>query len=461
MRYFSLTAEDKQKILGLCGVNSFEELIAQVPPELRLNSPLQIPPATDEHTLKEELHQLAQMNAASRMTCFLGQGVYDHTYPAVIDQITNRGEFLTAYTPYQPELAQGTLQTIFEFQSMIAELFGMEVSNASLYDGATSLVEAVLMAARVQGKSSGTVVVSEGIYPRTLETLKTYLNPLGFEIEIWSADADTFQQSTDGFDKTMLSRKSTDAPVAVILQSPNRWGLIEDLRMLGEIKTKHTTQSIAYISHPLSVVRYQSPGECGVDIVASEGQSLGVPMGFGGPYLGLFCCRKEHVRQMPGRLVGLSQDKAGQRAFCVTLSTREQHIRREKATSNICSNQNLIALRAGIYLSLMGPQGLERVFDLSHERAEYARKRFRELPQLKLISGPIFNEVGILIPRQHQLWAERIQIRAEKNQMLAGVKVQTPRVQRDHSLALMLAFTEKHEFEDIDRLVNILKEEQP
>lgn len=453
MRYLPLSAEERQKVFDACGVRDFGAFVEQVPENLRLRNLLDIEPSLSEPELASHLNALAERCEGGRMQSHLGQGVYDHEWPAVIDQIVNRGEFLTAYTPYQPELSQGTLQVIFEFQSMIAELLGTEVSNASLYDGPTAVVEGVLMAARLQGKGSGTVYVSEGTYPRTRELLETYLKPIGFKIETWKANPKTFT-----LDASSPLKDGAEPPVAFVAQSPNRWGLIEDWSALKSRAAQAGTKSVAYVAHAHSLAIHAAPGESGVDIVVGEAQTLGIPVGFGGPHLGILGCRKSDVRQMPGRLVGMTTDLNNERAFCVTLSTREQHIRREKATSNICSNQNLMATRAALYMTLMGPEGLSRVANLSRAKAYYARQAIETAfkgCQLRCLEGELFNEVTLLAPPTESTWVDEALARAEDEGVLAGVRVDVPKASGSlHGLTM--AFTERHSKADIDRLVAIL-----
>jgi glycine dehydrogenase subunit 1 len=460
MRYLPLTAQEKRKILDACGVASFEELTAQVPAPLRVRGLLDIEPALTESKLLEHVSELGKRNAAVGMQSHLGQGAYDHEWPSVIDQITNRGEFLTAYTPYQPEISQGTLQAIFEFQSMIGGLYGCEVANASLYDGSTAVVEGVLMAARLQSMGEGAVVyVSQGMFDRTRDILQTYLEPLGLRVETWTADAQKFLSTT-------ATLKSGSAPVAaVVMQSPNKWGLVEDWRELTAAAEKLGTRSVAYVSHPHSLALFTPPGSSGVDIVTGEGQPLGIPVGFGGPYLGLFGCRKKDVRQLPGRLVGATVDARGQRAFCTTLSTREQHIRREKATSNICSNQNLMALRATMYLTLMGEAGLVEVATSARAKASYARDLLRKsfadtAPDLRVLEGELFNEITVLVPQKKSIWIDEVKARAEHAGILPGLPVTVPPASAFVS-GLSIAFTERHTKADVDRLVQVLTTSAP
>ena len=458
MRYLPLTTEERNKILKTCGVSSFDELVAAIPDSLRLKNLLDIEPALHERSLRNFIAELGAKNQASKMTSYLGQGIYDHDWPVVIDQLINRGEFLTAYTPYQPEISQGTLQSIFEFQSQIADLYKMDVANASLYDGSTALVEAVLMSARLQNKKTGKVVVGEGLYEESLEVLKTYLEPLGYEIEIWPADAQKFMCTG----ATLPAQ--AESPLALVLQSPNRWGLIEDFDLLGKSAKQLNTKSVAHVAHPYSLSLFPTPGDSGIDVVSGEGQSLGLAPGFGGPLLGLFAARKEHVRQMPGRLVGATVDAKGQRAFCVTLSTREQHIRREKATSNICSNQNLMALRACIYMALMGPEGLKQKAQMCRDRAYYFRDQIRELlkkyhPEIRVLEGECFNEISLLVPQKQSLSIEGVQKLAEKQGILAGITIRSARAS-NYVSCLSLAFTENHSRSQIDSLVDVFSKNE-
>jgi glycine dehydrogenase subunit 1 len=455
MRYLPLTEAEQKRILDLCGVKSFDDLKAAIPEELRIKGLLDLPPALAESDLVDHLESLANKNQGAWMQSHLGQGVYDHSWPAVIDQIINRGEFLTAYTPYQPELSQGTLQAIFEFQSMVAELLGMEVANASLYDGATSALEAALMAARTRPENEQVVYVSEGIYPSARKVIESCLADQGFEVRTWKADSKTFLSTSASW-----TGAKTERPAAFILQSPNKWGLMEDWNEVKALSDQQGARSIAYVGHALSLALFQSPGSVGVDICVAEGQSLGIPVGFGGPHLGLFACRKADVRQMPGRVVGLTEDARGQQAFCATLATREQHIRRDKATSNICSNQNLMAMRALMYMTLMGPTGLDRVAKDSRAKAFYVRSALAKRlagskRELAVLGGDLFNEVTVLVGPQESLWLEDVLSRTQEQGVLAGAVVSVP-ANSGFVKGLTMAFTERHKKAELDRLVEIL-----
>lgn len=453
MRYLPLTPQEEKKILTACAEPSFESLTRDIPEKLRLKN-LAIPEALSESEILAHIDELAKKNTANEKLCLIGQGAYDHTWPAVVDYLSTRGEFLTAYTPYQPEVSQGTLQAIFEYQSMIAELFGMEVSNASLYDGSTALVEAVLMAARLQSASSGTVILSEGIYEQSRKVLECYLAPLGFNLLTWNAN------KNGQLDEKNLPNTNGQNVVAVVAQSPNKWGAIEDWSTLIASAKKLNTKSVAHIAHPHALALTASPGEAGVDVASGEGQSLGIPLGFGGPYLGLFCCSKKDVRQMPGRLVGQTVDSRGRLAFCVTLSTREQHIRREKATSNICSNQSLMALRACMYLSLMGPEGMREVATLSHSAAEYVKAELRKKLRrndLQLLEAATFNEWSILYTAEAEAKIHKLRERSTENGVLLGHLIAPP-AESGYKGALALAFTERVKKDDADRVLKIFEE---
>ena len=452
MRYLPLTKDEENKILQTCGEPSFESLTREIPENLRVIGKLNLPEALCETDLLQHIQELGEKNTAAKMRCLIGQGAYDHTWPSVIDYLVTRGEFLTAYTPYQPEVSQGTLQAIFEFQSMISGLMGMEVSNASLYDGSTALVEAILMAARLQNKSSGEIYVSEGTFDHTKKILQTYLAPLGFELVDWKASA-------EGLCENKIPQLKN--PVAVVAQSPNKWGLVEDWSLVSNLAQKLNVKSIAHISHGHSLALFEAPGKKGIDLASGEGQAFGIPTGFGGPYLGLFACSKKDVRQMPGRLVGQTNDARGRRAYCVTLSTREQHIRREKATSNICSNQSLMALRATIYLSLMGPDGLKEVAQNSRNAAEAAKKIIQKYISsnkgFKLLSGLSFNEFSLLYTQDNERKIEKLQEEAQKQNILLGTKISAPQ-ESGFKGALALAFTERFKKADADKLEKIFGE---
>ncbi|QDT65438.1 aminomethyl-transferring glycine dehydrogenase subunit GcvPA [Calycomorphotria hydatis] len=388
MTYLFDTPEQRQKMLGEIGVDSIEELFAPIPGDLRLNRALDLPLPLSEM----ELEQLVSKKAAANITpadrhCFMGGGVYDHFIPAVVDEIAGRGEYYTAYTPYQPESSQGTLQAFFEYQSLICDLTGMPVSNASLYEGATSVSEAAFMAMRVTGRD-GKVIVLGSVHPEYREVLTTYLSRLDVElVEIpcveGTADPEQVREALD------------DRTACVIVQHPNFFGCLEEVETICTLAREFGALSVISFD-PLSLGVLKAPGEYGADIAVAEGQPLGVPMQYGGPYLGVFACREDYVRKMPGRLIGVTDDKNGNTCYVLALQTREQHIRRGKATSNICTNQGLLALRATIYLSLLGPEGLKEVGNLCLQKAHYAAEQIAAADGFELqFDRPFFKEFTV------------------------------------------------------------------
>ncbi len=357
MPYIQNSAQDQREMLERIGLDSLDQLFAPLPAAMKLDRPLDIDPGRTELELKQHLAEMASWNhPAAERPCFLGGGTYDHDWPALIDSLMGRTEFLTAYTPYQPECSQGTLQWIYEFQSMIAEICGCEIANASMYDGASAAAEAALMAIAIKRRHK--VVVSAGLHPHARATLHTYLQHHGTEL-VEAPLVDGVTQWGDLVD---------GRTAAVLVQQPNYLGLIEDLDQVQSTAADHGALSVCSL-YPVATGLLRSPGHAGIDVVVGDGQSLGVPMGFGGPHFGFFATRQEFVRKLPGRLVGESLDRDGRRAYTLTFATREQHIRREKATSNICTNNALIALRGCIHMAALGPQGLEEVACVSRQRA--------------------------------------------------------------------------------------------
>jgi glycine dehydrogenase subunit 1 len=377
-------------MLHQVGLNSVAELFDSIPEDLRLARNLNTTTALSEIELLAGFEQLATRNPGALRTSFLGAGAYQHYIPTIVDHIISRSEFFTAYTPYQPEIAQGTLQTIFEFQTLVCQLTGMEVANASMYDGSTALAEAVLMAERVTKRSR--VVACGAIHPEYLEVITTYVQHAGIDLLHAPVDSETGQASDPG---DLLDDKTA----ALVVQSPNFFGCIEDVTALAEKAHSVGALLIVAITESISLGLLKSPGACGADIVVAEGQSFGVPLSFGGPYVGLFATREKYARQIPGRLVGEAYDKAGRRGFVLTLATREQHIRREKATSNICTNEGLIALAATVYLETMGRRGLQEVAAQCAQKTAYAAKQIAELDGFSIpFTGPRFNEFVVRAP---------------------------------------------------------------
>ncbi|HEY2158557.1 MAG TPA: aminomethyl-transferring glycine dehydrogenase subunit GcvPA [Isosphaeraceae bacterium] len=385
MAYIANTDADVRAMLAAIGIDSLDALFDMVPPEFRLDRALEVPPALTEFGLTSEISSLIATNeGADRRPCFLGGGSYDHFVPAVVDQLAARGEYYTAYTPYQAEASQGTLQATFEYQTLIAELTGMDVSNASLYDGGSAAAEAMLMAMTIT-RRHGRVVVAGTVHPEYREILRTYLANLEPELV-------TVPTKGGKVEPADVAAAVTDDTSAVIVQHPNFFGGLEDVEAL--VEAAHAKGALAIVSvDPISLGLLKRPGSYGADIVIAEGQGLGNHLNYGGPYLGILACREEYVRKMPGRVVGQTTDRHGKRCFTLTLQTREQHIRREKATSNICTNQGLLALRASIYLAVVGPLGLRQAAELSTHKAHYAAERLAGVPGLSLaFKAPYFKE---------------------------------------------------------------------
>ena len=387
MRYIPHTPEDIEQMLAQIGARSLDDLFASVAHKHRLQRPLNLPEAASEQEVLAEMAEMAGRNASAHThDWFLGAGTYPHFIPSAVDAIASRSEFYTAYTPYQAEISQGTLQTIFEWQTMICALTGLDVANASLYDGASATAEAVLMAMRVTKRSR--VVVARGLHPHYREVVRTYLDGLGAEIVELGRDEDG---RTAAPDATL-----DDDTACLVLQQPSFVGAIEDVGRFAEATHARGALLVTVASEALALALLRAPGELGADLVCGEAQSFGVPMSIGGPHLGFLAARQRHVRQIPGRLVGQTADTEGRRGFVLTLATREQHIRRERATSNICTNQGLCLLIATVYLALLGRRGLRRLAELNFAKAQYARSRVLETPGLTLpLAAPSFNEFCI------------------------------------------------------------------
>jgi glycine dehydrogenase subunit 1 len=436
MRYISNTPAQQREMLATIGVGSIEELLARIPAKARLSRPLSVPAAMAESDLVRHLRALSALNAnADDYACFLGAGSYDHSVPSPINHLISRGEFFTAYTPYQPEASQGTLRSIFEYQSMMAELTGMDVANASLYDGASSVAEAALMAHAVTERK--TIVLSKGVNPLYRQVVETYCEGPGIRLK--SAPIGDGTTDLDALRKAVSGQAA-----AVVIQHPNFFGCLEDVKTAGDIAHAQGALLVV-VADPINLGLLTPPGDLGADIVVGEGQGLGVPMSFGGPNLGVFAAKQELVRRMPGRLVGATVDLDGQRGFVLTLQTREQHIRREKATSNICTNVALCALMATIYVSIMGKVGMRKVGELSTAKAHYAAEVFAKIPGVRLrFTAPFFKEFALELPKS----PERVAKRLMKDKILAGVPLKAfDRAQKD---CLLVAVTEKRTRAEID-----------
>jgi len=390
MSYIPHTEQDRRAMLAEIGVGRIEDLYDAVPESVRFPE-LDLPEASNEMDIVRDMEAMAGANADSRSyACFLGAGAYDHYIPSVVDHILRRSEFYTAYTPYQPEISQGTLQTIFEYQSLICQLTGMDVANASLYDGATALAEAVSMALSHHHGKRKRVILSPAIHPHFRETVRTYMR--GEEVTL-------LDEGTLDVDLESVTGDVDDQTALVAVQYPDVFGRIVDYKALGE-RAREVGALFCVVVNPMALGMLKPPSTFGADVVVGEGQPLGVPMSFGGPYLGIFATRNEYVRKMPGRLVGETTDTRGQRGFVLTLTPREQHIRREKATSNICTNQGLIALAATVYMTVMGKQGMRQAAELSYHKAHYAAAQIDKLPGFELWNeGPFFNEFVVKVPK--------------------------------------------------------------
>ncbi|MGE0533487.1 MAG: aminomethyl-transferring glycine dehydrogenase subunit GcvPA [Pirellulales bacterium] len=447
MPYLPNTPEDQQAMLSAIGAGSLDELFAQVPAELRLQRPLDLPPALTELELTQHLGELAARTASTAdKVCFLGAGSYDHFIPAVVDAIASRGEFYTSYTPYQPEASQGNLQAFFEYQTLITQLTGLDVSNASLYDGASAAAEAMLMTLAAT-RRHGRLVVARSVHPEYRQVLDTYLEHLGIELV-------TVGASDGALSPDDLAAALNDQTAGVLVQQPNFFGCLEEMAELAEVTHRAGALFVAAVD-PVSLGILKRPGDYGADIVVAEGQALGSPMSFGGPYLGIMACREEFVRRMPGRITGQTVDRQGRRCWVLTLQTREQHIRREKATSNICTNQGLFALRACVYLSVLGPHGLREVAELSLRKSHYAAERLAAIDGLSLeFSRPFFKEFAVRAPQG--LVEPLLEHAYRDDGLLAGVPL--GRWYPELADCFLVTVTEKRVRSEIDRLAASLSE---
>ena len=440
MSFIPHTDAERAEMLAAVGVQQISDLFEDIPPPFRIHT-LHMPEGLSESEVYERLHQLSHRNA-HELTCFLGGGFYDHFIPAAVDALSSRGEFYTAYTPYQPEASQGTLQAIFEYQSAICRLTRMEVANASLYDGGTALFEAAMMAVRATGRNR--IVLDSGVSPIYRVMLRSYTRNLHVEFE----EVDVAHGQSN---RARLQAAITDQTAAVIVQNPNFFGAVDDFTDIAARAHSRGCLVIASV-YPVSLGLLKAPGDMDVDIVAGEGQSLGLPLSFGGPYLGFLATRLALVRKMPGRLVGETVDRQGRRGYVLTLQAREQHIRREKATSNICSNEALCALRAVIYLSLLGKQGLHDLAQLCATKAEYAKQRLSAVPGVCVKrSAPTFNEFTLELP----IDASEVVARLVDKGIAAGFPL--GRYYKGMENYLLVAVTEKRTRAEIGHLAEALE----
>ncbi len=388
MRYLPLTPEDRVEMLGAIGVKSIDDLFVDVPASARRDGTVDLPLHAGEIEVEREMAGLARRNrSAGEGPFFCGAGAYRHHVPATVDHIIQRSEFLTSYTPYQPEIAQGTLQVLFEFQTQVAALTGMEVANASLYDGSTGAAEAVMMAQRVTRRNKA--VMSGGVHPHYIETIETLAHAAGVTTQAMPAAVDAEDAVIAAIDQDTA---------CVVVQTPNVFGTVTDVTKIAEAAHAAGALLIVVTTEAVSYGLLKSPGEMGADIAVAEGQSIGNGLNFGGPYVGLFACKEKFVRQMPGRLCGETVDADGKRGFVLTLSTREQHIRRDKATSNICTNSGLCALAFSIHMSLLGETGLRQLAALNHQKALALRDALKAVPGVEVLTPRFFNEFAIRVP---------------------------------------------------------------
>lgn len=439
MPYIPHSKKDEREMLATIGIDSIDELFHEIPDDLKVKGHLNLPPALDEYRLFSHLAEISKKNLnLIDVTCFLGAGIYDRYIPASVGAILSRGEFLTAYTPYQPELSQGYLQTIYEFQSMIAELYGMEIANASMYDGATSMAEAAILAHGVNGRSK--IVVSNAVHPHYRQVLDTYCWSVGLDV--------VTQQHANGVtnDWSALSQDSA----CLIVQYPNFFGSIEDLAAARKAADAAGCLMIV-VADPVACALLKPPGEFGADIVVGEGQPMGVAMGLGGPVVGLFTCKQDLVRRIPGRIVGRTEDHDGRPGYVMTLRTREQDIRREKATSNICTNEALMALASTIYMEALGKNGIQQVAEGSVRNTQYALKQFEAAGAKRKYAAKVFDEFVIELPKP----AKDVRDRLLEAGILAGLPLGAYYSEMEN--CLLVAVTEIRTKAEIDRYAEELR----
>ena len=443
MRYLPLTTDDRNKMLSEIGVGDIEELFKDVPNDALLKSAIDLPSHKSEMEVETSITSFAKKNKTTNVfPSFLGAGNYSHHIPASVDHLIQRGEFLTSYTPYQPEIAQGTLQALFEFQTQVSLITGMEVANASMYDGATATSEAVLMACRITRRDK--IILSNGLHPHYNEVIKTNSRHLKLSID-----------STSVYNKKALCELIDENTACIVVQNPDFFGRVQDFTELSETCHQYGALLIIAVTEIISLGALTNPGEMGADIVSGEGQSLGNPISFGGPHVGLLSTREKFLRQMPGRLAGETVDEDGKRGWVLTLSTREQHIRREKATSNICTNSGLCALAFSIHLSLLGEDGFTQLAKINHQKAIDLSKAIESLDEVELINETFFNEFTLKLPKPAISIVEEM---ANKG-VLAGVPVKRLIPDDiDMENMLIVAATELTTNSDIEKFVTCLRE---
>ncbi|MFM7027544.1 MAG: aminomethyl-transferring glycine dehydrogenase subunit GcvPA [Chakrabartia sp.] len=449
MRYLPLTPADRAQMLAAIGARSMDDLFVDVPETARLTAPIDgLPGHASELAVERHMAGLARQNrAAGDHPFFLGCGAYRHHVPASVDHLIQRGEFLTAYTPYQPEIAQGTLQMLFEFQTQVARLFGCDVANASMYDGSTACWEAISMAGRITRRKKA--VLSAGLHPHYRQVAQTMARFTGDVLET------ALPELTADTDEARLLAAIDDETSCVVVQYPDILGRIGDLSALAARAHEAGALLVAVVTEPVALGAIRAPGDMGADIVVGEGQSLGVGLQFGGPYVGLFACKEKFVRQMPGRLCGETVDASGQRGFVLTLSTREQHIRREKATSNICTNAGLCALAFSIHMTLLGEKGLRDLAALNHAKAVQAAERLTQVPGVTLLNQSFFNEFTLVLPQEARPVVQALAAQG----VLGGVSLGRLYPGATHlAKGLVVAVTETTDEADVEALAGALKE---
>ncbi len=428
------TEEDREKILKELHKSSFKELLKDIPEELFFKGEFNLPNAISEQEVYGLLKDLSEKNNV--LTVFAGAGAYAHYVPSVVDYIASRPEFYTAYTPYQAEVSQGTLQAIFEFQTMISRLTGMDVTNASMYDGASAIAEAILMSIRIKRKNK--VVISSAINPKYKKVIETYLDGIRPEIKYVEYNDETGKTNTQGLSDAL------EGASAFVVQHPNYFGILEDMEKISRIAREKDVMLIEHY-YPISLGIIKNPSVCDVDIATAEGQSMGLHLNFGGPYIGLFSTKMEYIRQMPGRIIGETIDADGNRGYVMTLQTREQHIRRERATSNICSNQNLCALRVLVYLSIAGKNGLKEVAEASFGKAHYLADKLQSVEVGELaFKGQFFNEFVLKLNR---ISTDDFIHKMIEHGIMPGVRIDEQNI--------LIAVTEKRLKREIDNYINI------
>lgn len=440
-RYLPDTQQDQKEMLTALEISSIAELFADIPADIRLTEDLAIPAAVHESALMKKMEQLANKNSNTNgFSLFLGAGTYDHYIPSVVDHVISRSEFYTAYTPYQAEASQGELQAIFEFQTMVCELTGMDAANSSLYDGFTSIGEAATLAIRTTKRSK--VIISKGVHPQGREVLKTVSDGFGYQME-------EAVLSNDITDLTALKAQVASDTAAIIVQYPNFFGSVEDL---AEIKAIAESQKalLIVVANPLALALLEAPGNLGADIVVGDMQPMGLAMSFGGPHCGYFAVKKKHIRKLPGRIVGQSVDKEGKRGFVLTLQTREQHIKREKATSNMSSNQALNALASAVFMTALGKDGIQKMAQLNIEKADYMAKRLQEKGFAINNQAPFFNEFVVELPFSVRQTNERLL----EHKIIGGYDLESDYGFKNH---MLVAVTEQRTKEEVDGFIEVLE----